>query len=74
MQTLTFNTTTKQVYLLTGERGHSNVAESFDNVSTVKCSDLGFYEVMQRPSEDSISTIPVLRVPIANTNMIIEKY
>ena len=33
MQTLTFNTATKKVYLLTGERGHSNVSESFDNVS-----------------------------------------
>jgi hypothetical protein len=46
---------------------------SFDNVSTVKCSDLGFYEIMRKTSEDSTSTIPVLRVPIANTNMIIEK-
>lgn len=73
MQTLTFNTTTKKVYLLTGERGHSKVSESFDNVSTVKCSDLGFYEVMQKVSEDSISAVPVMRVPIANTNMIIEK-
>ena len=73
MQTLTFNTTTKEVRLLTAERDYSKVLEAFGNVSTVKCSDLGFYEVMQRPSEDSISTIPVLRVPIANTNMIIEK-
>jgi len=73
MQTLTFNTTTKKVYLLTAERGDSKVLESFDNVSTVKCSELGFYEVMQKISEDTVSAIPVLRVPIANTNMIIEK-
>ncbi len=73
MQTLTFNTTTKVVVLLSQQRNYSEVLESFDNVSTVKCSDLGFYEVMRRPSEDSISTVPVLRVPIANTNMIIEK-
>ena len=73
MQTLTFNTTTKQVHLLSGERGNSILLEKFDNVSTVKCSDLGFYEVMRKTEENSISTVPVLRVPIANTNMIIEK-
>jgi hypothetical protein len=73
MQTLTFNTTTKQVYLLSAARGESTVLVSFDNVSTVKCSDLGFYEIMRKTSEDSTSAIPVLRVPIANTNMIIEK-
>ena len=73
MQTLTFNTTTKQVQLLNSERDNSKVLESFNNVSTVKCSDFGFYEVMQKLSEDSISAVPVLRVPIANTNMIIIK-
>jgi hypothetical protein len=73
MQTLTFNTTTKQVSLKISERENSIVIESFNNVSTVKCSDFGFYEVMQKLSEDSISAVPVLRVPIANTNMIIMK-
>ena len=73
MQTLTFNTTTKQVQLLNSERDNSKVIESFNNVSTVKCSDFGFYEVMQKLSEDSISAVPVMRVPIANTNMIIIK-
>jgi hypothetical protein len=73
MQTLTFNTTTKQVQLLNSERDNSKVLESFNNVSTVKCSEFGFYEVMQKLSEDSISAVPVLRVPIANTNMIIMK-
>ena len=73
MQTLTFNTSTKQVQLLDGERFNSKTIELFENVSTVKCSDLGFYEIMQKPSLDSISTIPVMRVPIANTNMIITK-
>ena len=73
MQTLTFNTTTKQVSLKISERENSIVIESFNNVSTVKCSDFGFYEVMQKLSEDSISAVPVLRVPIANTNMIIIK-
>jgi hypothetical protein len=73
MQTLTFNTTTKQVQLKMSERDNSPVIEFFNNVSTVKCSEIGFYEVMQKSSEDSISAIPVMRVPIANTNMIIEK-
>jgi hypothetical protein len=73
MQTLTFNTTTKQVQLLNSERDNSKVLESFNNVSTVKCSEFGFYEVMQKLSEDSISAVPVMRVPIANTNMIITK-
>jgi len=73
MQTLTFNTTTKEVNLLDGPRGSSKVMESFYNVSTVKIHDAGFYEIMQKTSEDTNSAIPVMRVPIANTNMIIEK-
>ena len=73
MQTLTFNTTTKQVQLLSDERGNSKVFESFENVSTVKCSELGFYEIMQKQNMETISAIPVMRVPIANTNMLIIK-
>jgi hypothetical protein len=72
MQTLTFNTTTKQVKLLDGPRGSSVVTETFNNVSTVKIED-GFYQVMQKTSDDTNSAIPVMRVPISNTNMIIEK-
>jgi len=72
MQTLTFNTTAKQVKLLDGPRGSSVVTETFNNVSTVKIED-GFYQVMQKTNEDTNSAIPVMRVPIANTNMIIEK-
>ena len=73
MQTLTFNTTTKQVQLLSDERGNSSVLEYFDNVSTVKCSELGFYEIMQKQDMETNSAIPVLRVPISNTNMLITK-
>jgi hypothetical protein len=73
MQTLTFNTTTKEVQLLDGPRGSSTVMESFNNVSTVKMEGDGFYQVMQKTSEDTNSAIPVMRVPISNTNMIIEK-
>jgi hypothetical protein len=73
MQTLTFNTTIKRAVLLSGSRGDSKVLETFDNVSTVKCSELGFYEIMQKLDADSISAIPVMRLPIANTNMVITK-
>jgi len=72
MQTLTFNTTLKKVNLLSGSRGKSELLETFNNVSTVKIED-GFYQVMQKTSEDTNSSLPVMRVPIANTNMIIEK-
>jgi hypothetical protein len=73
MQTLVFNTTTKKVVLLSGRRGDSVILETFDNVSTVKCLESGFYEIMRKQDEESNSSIPVMRVPIANTNMIIEK-
>jgi hypothetical protein len=73
MQTLTFNTTTKEVKLLDGPRGSSKVIESFCNVSTVKMEGDCFYQVMQKTSDDTNSAIPVMRVPISNTNMIIEK-
>ena len=46
--------------------------ESFENVPTVKIQD-GFYEVMQKTNEDTNSAIPVMRSPIAITNMIIIK-
>jgi hypothetical protein len=72
MQTLTFNTTTKQVQLLDGPRGSSNILETFDNVSTVKVN-VAHYEIMQKMDENAISAIPVMRVPISNTNMLIIK-
>lgn len=72
MQTLTFNTTTKQVQLLDGPRGNSSVLETFDNVSTVKVN-VAHYEIMQKLDENAVSAIPVMRVPISNTNMIITK-
>jgi hypothetical protein len=71
MQTLTFNSTTKKVQLLSGSRGDSKVLETFDNVPTVKVEN-GYYEVMQKLEENG-GVVPVLRVPIANTNMTIQK-
>ena len=74
MQTITFNTTTKIVQLLDGQLlSQSKILQIYENVSTVRCSELGFYEVMQKLSEDSMTTIPVFRAPIANTNMTIYK-
>lgn len=74
MQTLVFNTTTKKVVLLSGRRGDSSILETFDNVSTVKCLESGIYEIIRKQgNEESNSSIPVMRVPMANTNMIIEK-
>ena len=73
MQTLVFNTTVKTVKVLSNHRDRADVVESFENVVTVKCSELGFYEVMQILDPESRSTIPVMRLPISNTNMIIVK-
>ena len=76
MQTLIFDTTKKQAILLNGPRGSSTVIESFRDVSTVKVN-VAHYEVMQKIGEDldwqDRSAIPVMRVPISNTNMIILK-
>ena len=71
MQTLIFDTTKKQAILLNGPRGSSTVIESFRDVSTVKVN-VAHYEVMQKIGEDS-GAIPVMRVPISNTNLIILK-
>lgn len=71
MQTLTFNSTTKKVQLLSGSRESGMILETFDNVPTVKVEN-GYYEVMQK-LEETGGVVPVLRVPIANTNMTIQK-
>ena len=71
MQTLTFNSTTKKVQLLSGSRGDSKVLETFDNVPTVEVEN-GYYEVMQK-LEETGGVVPVLRVPMANTNMLIQR-
>ncbi len=70
MQSLTFNTKLKTIVLKVGRREDSTIIETMDNISTVKCSELGFYEVMQKPNENS-NALPVMRLPIANTNMFI---
>ena len=69
MQTLMFNSTTKKVQLLSGSRKSGILLETFDNVSTVRILE-GYYEVIQIQGEQKF---PVLRVPIVNTNMLIQK-
>lgn len=65
LQTLRFNSTKKTVsFTVPGAYG-----TEFENIPTVKILD-GYYEVMQKQGE---SVVPILRVPIANTNMFIEK-
>lgn len=72
MQTLVFNTRTKTVQLLDGRREGGSIIEYFENVPTVKIEQ-GYYEVMKKMDEESTTVIPVLRVPISNTNMVIIK-
>jgi hypothetical protein len=69
MQTLMFNSTIKRVQLWDGSRGNSKLIETFDDVPTVKI-ETGYYEVMQKTET---GVVPVLRVPMANTNMLIQK-
>lgn len=69
MQTLIFNTTEKTVKF----RNDKQEVTDYENVSTVRCSELGFYEVMQKVDDETNSSIPVFRAPISNTNMLIRK-
>lgn len=71
MQTLIFNTNKKTLQLLSGPRGESKILETFDRIKTVKIL-VNCYEAIQTPLEPHLNPIPVLRVPISNTNMIIE--
>lgn len=70
MQTLVFNTTTKTVKLIDSKNGMGSVLVEYGSVPTVKVSE-GYYEVIQ--SDEFEKKYPVLRVPISNTNMIINK-
>lgn len=72
MQTLVFNTTDKTAKLYEGSKSESKLITMFDEVPTVRVSDSGYYEVMKKNDKDE-KNVPVLRVPISNTNMLIEK-
>jgi hypothetical protein len=69
-QTLVFNTTTKTVKVYVENPDNSRIMYSYDNVPTVGVRTEGYYEVMQKEDERSY---PVLRLPIATTNMQIVK-
>jgi hypothetical protein len=71
MQTLIFNTTTKTAKLYEGIAEKSDLIVHFSDVPTVKVMDDGFYQVMQKDAMEK--QLPVLRVPIANTNMFIKE-
>jgi len=70
MQTLVFNTTNKTVNVYQGHVGKSDLIFQFDNVPTVKVQE-GYYEVMQKGDDER--SIPILRLPVAATNMRIIK-
>lgn len=69
-QTLVFNTTAKTVILYAEDVQNSRMLFNYNNVPTVGVRE-GYYEVMQKDENDK--SIPVLRLPIANTNMVISK-
>jgi len=71
MQTLIFNTTKKTIKVTEGNLNDSKVIFEAENVSTVKVLTEGLYEVMQKDENDNAR--PILRFPISNTNMVIEK-
>ena len=70
MQTLVFNTTTRTAKLYEGVAEKSDIIVAYTEVPTVKVMDDGFYQVMQLDAMEK--QLPVLRVPIANTNMFVK--
>jgi hypothetical protein len=70
MQTLVFNTTTRTAKLYEGVAEKSDIIIAYTEVPTVKVMDDGFYQVMQLDAMEK--QLPVLRVPIANTNMFVK--
>lgn len=67
---LTFNTTEHKVELIYNDGGNRLV---YENVPTVSVQD-GYYEIIQlKTKDDPRNRYPVLRVPISNTIMKIEK-
>jgi hypothetical protein len=71
LQTLVFNTTKKTIKVTEGNINDSKIIFDAENVSTVKVLPEGLYEVMQKDENDNAR--PILRFPISNTNMVIEK-
>jgi len=70
LQTLQFNTTTKSIKVTEGNLDDSKILFQYENVPTVKVLD-AYYEIMQK--DEFEKSTHVLRLPIANTNMLIKK-
>lgn len=72
MQTLVFNTKTKNVTLYSANPG-STILANFSDVPTVKVME-SYYEVMRKQLDEDGNDVrvPVARFPIANTNMLIQ--
>jgi hypothetical protein len=71
MQTLQFNTSTKTIKLYEGHLDSGVLLAEMYNIPTVKVMTEGYYEVRQM--DEFEKQLPVLRLPIANTNMFIKK-
>jgi len=74
MQTLLFNVTNRTAVLYEGSRDNGKIIESFYEVPTVRVES-NYYQIMQKfTTGDALSSVlPVMRLPISNTNMIIVK-
>jgi hypothetical protein len=73
MQTLVFNTTTKNARLYTDKDADSELLYEFTDVPTIKVTEHS-YEVIQIDSSSTEGKrVPVARFPISNTNMLIKK-
>lgn len=72
MQTLVFNTKTKNVTLYSANPG-STILTNFSDVPTVKVME-SYYEVIRKQLDENGNDVrvPVARFPIANTNMLIQ--
>jgi hypothetical protein len=68
LQTLIFDTDNKKIKLYSGIAERSEIIIEFEEIPTVMVAE-GYYQVMQKTSNGR--TIPVLRLPISNTNMFI---
>jgi hypothetical protein len=69
MQILVFNTTTKTIKVYSDLKT-MEIIHDLSNIPTVKVYE-NYYEVIQKDEFDK--PYPVLRLPIANTNMIIQR-
>jgi hypothetical protein len=69
MQTLVFNTTTKTIKVYSDLKT-MEIIHDLSNIPTVKVYE-NYYEVIQKDEFDK--PYPVLRLPIENTNMIIQR-